>query len=247
MIVAEVGRVRAVKVGYTAEQLATKLHGDPSASTILNHLVPRLSKSELEKALLKVLPDRYAQAMETQMPAELYPYALKSAYHAALAEADAPLKRRVATWYTDIIRNAPQGTVQDFQEGFFHASNLVSYEPDDRVLVIDHLLARLRHERKDDLLAAAAGIGPYLSKSQASLAVDGVVAEIVHGKDSGLDALTRTWILEVFNTVGPGIQAFMDLRLKQWVDLYKERSEASNANAITGLFAQPDELDDLPF
>jgi hypothetical protein len=57
MIVAEVAKKKSEKYGNTAEQLAAKMVVDPSAVGILDHLLGGMKEHEIERLLLKVIPD----------------------------------------------------------------------------------------------------------------------------------------------------------------------------------------------
>ena len=250
IVVAEVGQSRADKLGYTADQLATKLEGDPAAASLLrHHLLPKLATPEREKLLLRVLPERYRALVEDPVADATAVGTLATAYRHAFNAAPDALKRRATVWLATVVREQPAPVVHLYEDAFFHADDLSWYTQDDAAIVVDHLLARLNSERSIVALATATDIGSALTPAQAATAVDAVVKEVVYGTDAALDTASREWLLETVKDLREPARIAAKRRHAQWVDLFEGKGQSGRVAQIESLLtALPaSDLDDLPF
>jgi hypothetical protein len=247
MVVSEVGHARGDKLGYTAEQLATKIEADPDTVSLLQkHFLSKLTAAELEKLLLKVLPERYLTEAQAGAATSSVAKALAGAYRRTLATAPEALKRRSAQWFSSIVREQPASTVHLCQEAFFRGPDLKFYADDDAAIVVDHLLTRLYSQRSEALLNAAAGIGPWLTPAQAVAAVNAAVREVAYGTDLDLDQAARDWILTVAKDLSPASLASAKSRQAQWVAMFTNRGDEGRAGQLATLLTEPYDLDELP-
>jgi hypothetical protein len=250
MVVAQVGQARGDRLGYTAEQLATKIEGDPATTSLLRqHLLPKLAGSEIEKLMLRVLPDRYAVEVGERGSDSTEARALAEAYRRAYGAIPEAIKRKAAKWFAGIVREQPASIVYLYEDGFFRASQLAFYAQDDAAVVIDHLLARLNAARSDGLLQTTAGIGKWLSPQQLQQAVDITAREVSYGTSMPLDVAARQWLLDLLKEVPPSLLQDAEKRLENWTTQFKNRGDDERVRRVstllTGLPAS--ELDDLPF
>src|SRR5207249_1352150 len=95
MVVAEVAKRKSERYGNTAEQVAAKMVADPSAVGILDHLLEGMRELELERLLLKVIPDEYFLLLGREPVPESSLAALRRCFRRALAKAPFDIKRKV--------------------------------------------------------------------------------------------------------------------------------------------------------
>jgi hypothetical protein len=151
MIVREVATAQQKKYGLTAEQIIKKFESDSSAFGIAKHLLADASEHEVQRLLLKVLPERYFSILEE---ADLSDDADTSGdvvlprhtqlFRSAFDLAPKATKEKVLARHVDVIRKEPGPKVQVYEEQFFRASDLEFVSATDRKMIVDHLLSRLR-------------------------------------------------------------------------------------------------------
>ncbi|MGD0019035.1 MAG: hypothetical protein ABSD62_07240 [Candidatus Limnocylindrales bacterium] len=247
MVVAEVGQARGDNLGYTAEQLATKIEGDPDTASLLQkHFLPKLTEAELEKLLLRVLPERYLTEAQAHGPGTSSAKALADSYRRTLAKVPEALQRRAAEWFARVVRKQPASIVHFYQEAFFRAPHLSFYADDDAVVVVDYLLSRLVSQRSEALLSAASGIGPWLTPAQTLTAVDAVAREVSWGDDIDLDTASREWLLAVVKGLQPRSLAAAKARHTHWVAMFENQEDHPRAAQLTDLLTASPVLDELP-
>jgi len=250
MVVAQVGQSRGDRLGYTAEQLATKIEGDPATASLLKqHLLPKLAPSEVERLMLRVLPDRYALEVDDRGPDSPNARALADAYRRAFATVSEPIRRKAAKWFAEVVREQPASVVNLYEDAFFDASQLTFFAPEDAAVVIDHLLARLYAARTDGLLQTTSGIGKWMSPQQLQQAVDITTREVAYGTSAPLDTAARQWLLDLLSDVPSSYHQYAEKRLGNWTNMFKNRGDDERVQRLsTVLTGLPEsDLDDLPF
>jgi hypothetical protein len=247
MVVAEVGQARGDKLGYTADQLATKIESDPETAQLLRkHLLPKLGGAELDKLVLRVLPERYLAEAQVNGPETPAAKALADSYRRTVAAVPDSLRKQAARWFADIVREQPAPVVHLYQEAFFRAPDLSHYTDADAAVVIDHLFARLLSDRSVAVLDVVEGIGPWLSSPQASEAVDIVAREVAYGQDADLDRASREWLLGLVKELNPAALRAAKRRHSQWVQMFEAKGESDRAAQLADLLTALPE-DELPF
>ena len=249
MVVAEVGQARGDRLGYTAEQLATKIEGDPDTASLLKkHLLPKLTSPELDKLMLRVLPERYVAEAQFHGSDSATARALADSYRRTFDAVPEALKMRGAKWFAGIVREQAASIVHLYQEAFFRAPQLEFFTAEDAAVVIDHLLSRLSSDRSDVLLNAASGLGPWLTPAQAQAAVDVVAREVAYGDDMNRDQASRQWLLDLLKDLAPPCLRSATARQKNWYDMFKSKGQTDLADRMSSLLTTlPSDLDDLPF
>ncbi len=251
LVVSEVGEARGDKLGYTADQLATKIETDPDTASLLRkHLLPKLAAPEQEKLLLKVLPERYVAEVEAHGSGAASAKGLAEAYKRTFEVVSDTVKKKAATWFAGIVRDEPASVVHLFQEAFFRPSQLGYYAPSDAGLVIDHIFSRLKSDRSEVLLGVVDGIGPWLSTAQAAAAVDIVANEVVYGMSTSLDVTCRQWLLDLVKELRPSSLIVAKARHGAWTKMFEDRGEHDKASLLANLMTTMPvggDLDDLPF
>ncbi len=152
---------------YTAEQAVAKVLSDPTSDAILGYLVTKISRTEMERLLLDVLPKTYLDTLR-QEGGNAGPalHRLERCYRLAVDAAPEEVKRAAARRFVDVLENESEFVVQTYQWHFFRGGDLAYLEPEQRAMVVAHLLAVLQQRAPAALAAACEGIGPYLESEQ---------------------------------------------------------------------------------
>lgn len=237
LIIEEVAAKRREVYGYTAEQVVAKIEHDHSALAILNHFLREMNSYELERFLVKVLPQRYFEylALPDDLPVGPTVAVLWQSFRPAFDLASDDIKAKVAKKFVTILREETETNVLYYENYFFRAKDLAFLTPDEATLVKEHLLARFQHGRGtniDSFLIMAEGIGPYLSPSEATSFAQAVCA--IASRDS-LDLLHRQSLDLTINIGGERLQmshdaqVAFDERLDEWIQSWRLNRQEEKA------------------
>lgn len=169
MIVAEVAKSKSEKYGNTAEQLAAKVVVDPSAVGILDHLLDGMKELEIERLLLKVIPDQHFFLLNEEPVPDDSLEALRHCYRAALRKAGYETKKKVTEKHVKVLKEEGEAKVVAYIDAFVRVSDLITAQYDEREIIKDHLLSRLGRGVTGPLLEALEGIGQFLMNDDLSL------------------------------------------------------------------------------
>lgn len=161
IIAEEVSKRRLANYGYAAEQIASKLEMDSSASAIVSHLLRETKEREIERLLVKIPPERYLALLDDPFAPE---HALESfvlCFRVALDNADDSLKTRVAKWFVWLLKEENDHVVFSYGTAFLRCKDLQYLGPNEQALVKDHLLSRMKAEVTPSLLTAIPGVGEW--------------------------------------------------------------------------------------
>ena len=162
MIVAEVAKRKAEKYGNnTAETLAAKVAADPSAVGILDHLLEGMKQQEVERLLLKVVPERHP-LLNQEHPPEKSLAALRECYRRAFRKAGWETRKKALENLVRILKEENEAVVLAHVDAFCQADDLLQAEYQERKIVKDHLVSRLERGVTEPLLEAVEGIGHFL-------------------------------------------------------------------------------------
>lgn len=167
IVINEVSARRRARFHYTAEQAVAKVLSDPSSEAILGRLVTKISRPEIERLLLDLLPKAYFETLRQEDGNAGATLArLARCYRLAFDAAPDDVKRAAARRFVDVLENESEFVVQTYQSRFFRGGDLAYLDPDERALVLAHLFAVLQQRAPGALVAACEGIGPYLSSEE---------------------------------------------------------------------------------
>jgi hypothetical protein len=134
-----------VEIRYTAEQIVLKVEQDSSIGAILEYLLRDLNRREMERFLLKLIPEEYMAELEDLFSAEhghVLP-ALAFLFRTAYEEAGSQLQERVAQQYVQILKEEAERLVFAYDGAFFRMSDLQHLSGADAQLVKKHFFARI--------------------------------------------------------------------------------------------------------
>ena len=181
VVVGEVAAHKARTYGPTAEQIVSKVERDPSAISVMRHLLRGAKPIEIERLLLTVLPERYFQLREeASSPPEAVLTSLEECFRSAVGVAASESKVRMAQQYAKILREGDEYRVRVYQTAFFRAKDLVFLPPQDQSLVKEHLLTRLERAFPDlRLLRTLEGMGQFLTPAEVPAFVRGIIRTVL--------------------------------------------------------------------
>jgi hypothetical protein len=163
----EVSNHRRETFHFSAEQVVAKIRSDSSAVAILDHLLRKVSRSEMEKLLLELLPRAYFDTVKSGDPhAEGALQRFEAGFRMAFDAAPTELKRAVAARFLTILENESEYVVQSYQRCFFRASDLQFLDEEGRAIVKAHLLASLAKQVTLPLLNASSGVAGFLGTEE---------------------------------------------------------------------------------
>ena len=176
----EVSNHRRDTLHFSAEQVVFKIRSDSSAGAILDHLLGKLSRAELEKLLVESL--RYTASTLKR---------IELCFRLAFDSAPVELKRMVAAKFLTILENESEYIVQSYQCSFFRASDLEFLDDEGRAIVKAHFLASLAKQVTFPLLNASVGMADFLETEEESRAFFvPLVMSLVEQTDESLAAAT---------------------------------------------------------
>lgn len=192
IVINEVSSHRRETFHFSAEQVVTKIQSDSSAVAIFEHLLRKLSRAELDRLLIELLPKAYFETVKLGDPhtaATLKRFEL--CFRRAFDSAPAELKRKVAAKFLSILENESEYVIQSYQCCFFRASDLQFLDDEGRAIVKAHFLANLAKQVTLPLLNAAAGMAEFLGTDEESRAFFvPLVMSLVEQTDERLAAAT---------------------------------------------------------
>jgi hypothetical protein len=167
IVVNEVSSHQKENYRFNAEQVVAKLQSDPSSSAIIGHLVGKISRVEMERLLLELIPMAYFETARLAEPrAGDVLKRLENCYRTAFSIAPADLKKAAAAKFVQVLENESEYVVQCYESAFFRGSDLAFLDEESRAIVKAHFLASLDKRVTDPLLAAAAGMGEFLESEE---------------------------------------------------------------------------------
>lgn len=192
IVINEVSSHRRDTFRFSAEQVVVKIQSDSSAAAILDHLLRKLSRAEMEKLLLESLPKAYFETAKSDDPDKAGTLKrFELCFRLAFDSAPVELKRNVAAKFLNILENESEYIVQSYQCSFFRASDLEFLDDEGRAIVKAHFMASLAKQVTFPLLNASVGMAEFLGTEEESRAFFvPLVMSLVEQTDERLAAAT---------------------------------------------------------
>ncbi len=148
---------------YSAEQVVAKLQSDPSSAAIMGHLMGKISRVEMERLLLDLIPKAYFETAKlAEPPAAETLKRLEQCYRMAFDVAPTDLKKVATRKFVQVLENESEYVVQCYEGSFFRGEDLAFLDDEERAIVLAHFLASLEKKVTYSLVNAAAGMGEFL-------------------------------------------------------------------------------------
>ena len=236
MVVREVSSKQEQVHGLSAEQIVEKFESDATALGIASHVLGGASPREVERVLIKVLPERYFEVAEQPEPDSAQLVGYGRLFRTAFDYASADIQKAVTQRYVEIVRTEPGPLVLTYEEQFFRAGDLQHVaEGKDRKMLIAHLLVRVKDTPTVSLFTTMEGIGPFVTASDVGEYADRLVSPVAHKPDTDIArAAERRLIIE-----RKGLSATVDqsivLRFAAWKDMFEKQENADRLRRVEQL------------
>jgi hypothetical protein len=242
MIIGEIERRKRANYGYTAEQILAKVERDQSARTILPHLLKDVRPIEIERLLIKILPDRYLfhYVFEDPDSPRHVPSSLIALFRTAFNMAPDEVKGAVSKRFVVILKEEADTVVFAYGAAFFRLADLRYVSSSDIPLIKEHYFGRLKDDVNEDLVAALEGIGAYLKKDDIPRFVDPLVRVISTNNSERLKTHVRDRLVhEYFRMDGKELIE----RLDHWIKNFRLHEHHDQAATLEDLKSHID----IPF
>lgn len=248
IVLGEIEKRKRENYGYTAEQIVGKLERDSTAGAIVSHLLKKTNPAEVERLLLKILPERYMQAIEDyETPSHVVPV-LILCFRLAFDQASVETKTKTVERFATIFKEESDHVISTYGTAFLRASDLVHASPEDADLIKQHLLARLKNNVDGDLLTALTGIGSILSEKEVIQFADPLIRTVCMGRDTTIKEQAEQCLVDEWRRMPTDIDHRVIKRLDDWIPFYRGRGHEAYADKLgeikSGLTV---EEDDIPF
>lgn len=239
----EVAAVRTKDYGPTAEQILSKLEKDANVEPIIPHLLKSANKNELERLLIKVLPNKENELWLVGDEPPHLGTALTTCFRTALNLVDEDVTRRVVARFPSIIRSENDAVIDAYGNRFFRAPDMEFMAPDDKSLVKAHLFARMKRGVDGKVLTMLAGIGSHLQPEDTLKFIDPIARAVLRTKTLDVDAATEFLGREQTITTEKMDEALIK-RLDVWTRDLTARKDDEGVRAVGRLVLA---LGDIPF
>jgi hypothetical protein len=244
IVLDEIAELRLRSYGLTAQQIVSKLERDSGADAILTHLLKDVKPREVEKLLLKVLPECYLKwhgAHElVDLPHPQFLQLLTSCFRKALKQSSDDVKARAIERFAEILRTESNSTIELYGNAFFRTSDLKYAQPGTVSLIKAHLLARLKTSIAT-VLPLLKGIGSSLVAADAANYIDPFI-RAVHAKTISIQA-AREFIAGETGRTTAEFDTSVANRLNDLEKLFTEKQQPELFDVVKSLRAAADWLD----
>ncbi|MCL6544356.1 MAG: hypothetical protein K6T61_03945 [Bryobacteraceae bacterium] len=208
IIVNEIASHRRETYQYSADKIVAKVVSDPSVMAIADHLLRKLSRAELERLLLDLLPKAYLEGARSPDPQAQEPLPrLASCFRLAFDAAPEEIKRQAAARFLSVLENESEFVVQAYQTAFFRASDLEYLNEEQSAAIKAHFLSCLSKPLTPALVAAAAGMGRFLSnENEARAFFVPLVTQLLRPEGEAIKAALERRIVEEFTGLAPALR-----------------------------------------
>lgn len=180
IIIRDVAKAKANTYGYTANHIVRKIESDTSAAAIVGELLREAPPQELERLLVRTLPDRY---LEISADNELRPDrslpVLRRTYHAAMEIASEEIRTKAMARYVRVIKEEPEFEVLRYEEAFFRARDLKLIPDADARIAKAHLLDQIQRDFGPRLESALQGFGAAATRDELGSAAQSIIEFVV--------------------------------------------------------------------
>jgi len=253
IIVRDVAKAKANTYGYTANQIVRKIEFDTSAGAIIGELLREAPPQELERLLVRTLPDRYLErSADSAFGDDRSLPVLRRTYHAAMDIASEETRRKAMARYMRVIKEEPEFEVLHYEEAFFRAKDLTLIPDADARIAKAHLLDQVQRDFGVRLEAALQGFGAVATREDLSSAAQSIVEFVVAEDTADRRQLAERTLRELWRSAPDAIRGAVPDRVESW---FNGRGPIAWKRWLAGIsssmgrilvFEDPD-LDDLPF
>jgi len=243
MVTGEISVVRKKTFGYTAEQIVTKIETDPSALSIITHLLKNTREPEIKRLLLKIIPQRYLELEDLNNQPDVEGYIpkgtfkrLANCYHLAFEVASDKTKRDIALEFIRVIKEESAEVVKTYKLVFFRGEDLQYFPSQEVHVVISYLLSQSPENRSASFIENITGIGKFLSDSEVEGFIDNIVQYFTDNSnesDNSNEINIKYYLEREYWSMSSEAKEATLSRLNNWMDFLTKRDDDSLAEKLT--------------
>lgn len=247
MILKEVREKKRAKYGYTAEQLVSKIRSDPSAKSILMHLLKDMHNREKERLLLDVLPNEYIESLEEFDPDPSLIHlsdVLPVIFRMTLTSVSEDIRKKVANRFVKILKESPGYYVSHYELAFFKFTEVEYLTMEDAQLVKDHFADQLNSQSPDvQLFDCISGIGCHISQHEFRQFINPLIRFCCQKENQNVQRAARTRLSLEYSSSGKKFQESLMNAIDSWIDYFNSIGQPIRAQEFNSL----KEDIDIPF
>jgi hypothetical protein len=252
IIVDELSANKRARYGFTADQIVKKLERDESAISIHKHLLKDVPEHELERLLLRAIPNRYFELDTAAGEFEPEPdfagqTRLAICFRSAFGMASEETKKKVTRHFLSILKEEDQYKVFTYETTFFRAADLKYLSSLEAKLVKDHLLSRIEKDISFELVVAIDGLADFLEEVDIANLVDSLLKASLLKGIRPLKTAARKYLVELWRALpsgGSGLDSLVVRRLEDWIEHFEKNGNPESAEAAREI---KNEVEDVPF
>jgi hypothetical protein len=244
IVIGDVEKQKKENYGYTAEQIVAKIKNDSNASAILSILIKRTNPTELERLMLKYLPDAYLEEITMEERWEEYERGyvkqnLVLCFRTSFDNADDKLKTKLANWFAKIIREESDSVISSYGIAFLRSSDMKYMHKDDVEIVKQHFFGQMKNNMNETILEALSGMGTYLKQEDIASFIDPLARAICHTYTSEKfeDNIVSFLAAECIQNTNKEVDELIHKRLDGWKNTFKRKEQAIYVEKIERLIS----------
>ena len=164
LIVADISRTRRATVGFTAEQILSRVVRDANCISIFSHLLAEVNDEQKRRLLVTLIPEAYFE-LPTENPFDNVSERLESSHRITFDAASEEAKILVCQQFVKMLKEADGDRITRYRNGFLRATDLQYLPVPAQSLVKEHLLSSPVSIHSSDTLEVIVGIGAYLEEA----------------------------------------------------------------------------------
>jgi hypothetical protein len=170
MIARQMAIARIKNLGYTAEQIATKVIKDSNSISIIKHLLAQTRESHRRTLLLDSLPRAHRHASDDEYGTANDLRRIESAFYATFEASSIATRTDVVAEFVRFIKEADASYVDWYRRAFLNAEFISHLKDEDKVLVKDYLIGA--SDPMSDSFNPFLGLGGLLEAADADRWID---------------------------------------------------------------------------
>jgi hypothetical protein len=216
--------------------LVSKLERDPSAKSILPHLLKDMSNFEINKLLKITLPKKYLAMAEESPPwgkdFDLLSHCFRVAFESAPEETRIQISRR----FIQIVKEESEYTISTYTDAFFRAKDLEFLTTSELAVAKDYLFSRLDKQVDINLVKIVQGMGLYLCKEEVDKFIDPLIQAVLRTSGSEHELVAKeareTLEWEAYSMTDREIQKEYVERLQEWIKHLESKDQPKGAATV---------------
>jgi hypothetical protein len=222
--VSEVEEQKRKDYGYTASQIVKKVECDSTSLPILPHLINELKRHELERLLLKVLPERYFEIIQ---PVEGEPDArtldcLGRCFRLAFDAAPIETRKAASEKFVSVVKEGESLYVQTYETIFFRAGDLQYLDKRSQDVVKAHLLVQLASDQSPEIIVACAGLPKYLIAKEVQDYIYALMKAIQSANPPGMAQNAASQVRREFVELGAKEKEIAKNVVRTWIEHWRK-------------------------